>query len=52
MIYFIIIFVLVIFNIWLSYEFHRAPYMDDDGHIINKTNDSATKSNDTNDQEV
>lgn len=47
MIYFII-FVLVIFNIWLSYEFHRAPYMDDDGHIINKKNDITVKSNDTN----
>lgn len=51
MIYFII-FVLLIFNIWLSYEFHRAPYMDEDGNIINKTNDTATKSNDTNNQEI
>ena len=51
MIYFII-FVIIIFNIWLSYEFHRAPYVDDFGHIINKKNDSATKSNDTNNQEI
>ena len=51
MIYFII-FVLLLFNIWLSYEFHRAPYMDEGGNIINKTNDTATKSNDTNNQEI
>lgn len=50
MIYFII-FVLLLFNIWLSYEFYRAPYMDEGGNIINKTNDTSTKSNDTNNQE-
>jgi len=33
---YLVIFVLVTFVIWLSYEFHRAPYMDDNGHIINK----------------
>jgi regulatory protein YycI of two-component signal transduction system YycFG len=51
MIYFII-FVLLIINIWLSYEFYRAPYMDDNGNIIKKKNDIATKSNDTNNQEI
>lgn len=51
MIYFII-FVIIIFNIWLSYEFHRAPYMDDGGHIINKKNDSTVKSNDTNSESL
>jgi hypothetical protein len=49
MIYFII-FVLIVW-IWMLYEFRRAPYMDDDGHIINK-HDSSTKSNDTNNQEI
>lgn len=33
---YLVIFVLVTFVIWLSYEFHRAPYMDDNGHIIKK----------------
>lgn len=33
---YLIIFVLFIFIIWLSYEFNRAPYMDDDGNIIKK----------------
>lgn len=35
MIYFIT-FVLLIIVVWMAYEFHRAPYMDDDGNIINK----------------
>lgn len=39
---YLIIFVLFIFIIWLSYEFNRAPYMDDDGNIIkqDKNDDS------------
>ena len=36
MIAYFIIFVLLIIVIWLSYEFHRAPYMDDNGNIIKK----------------
>ena len=36
MIAYFIIFVLLIIIIWLSYEFHRAPYMDDNGNIIKK----------------
>lgn len=36
MIAYLIIFVLLIIIIWLSYEFHRAPYMDDSGNIIKK----------------
>jgi hypothetical protein len=36
MIAYLIIFVLLIIIIWLSYEFHRAPYMDDNGNIIKK----------------
>ena len=46
---YLVIFVLFIFIIWMSYEFNRAPYMDDDGNII-KRHDDTTKSNDTNDQ--
>ncbi len=43
MIYFII-FVLLAFIIWLSYEFNRAPYMDDNGNIIKKDKrDTRTK---------
>ena len=43
MIYFVI-FVLFIAIIWLSYEFNRAPYMDDEGNIIkkDKNDDSRT----------
>ena len=48
---YLIIFVLLIIIVWLSYEFNRAPYMDDDGNIINE-HDSTTKSNDTNSQEI
>lgn len=33
---YVIICMLLIFIIWMSYEFHRAPYMDEDGNIINK----------------
>ena len=50
MIYFVI-FVLFIVIIWLSYEFNRAPYMDDEGNIINR-HESTTKSDDTNNQEI
>jgi len=50
MIYFVI-FVLLVILMWLSYEFHRAPMMDDDGNIINQ-NDVTTKSDDTNNQEI
>ena len=51
MIYFII-FVVIIFCIWMSYEFRRAPYMDDDGHVTNKKNDFTVKSNDTNSESL
>lgn len=41
---YLVIFVLFIFIIWLSYEFNRAPYMDDDGNIIKKDKrDTRTK---------
>ena len=30
------IFVLLLIYAWLSYEFHRAPFMDKDGNIIKK----------------
>lgn len=33
---YIVIFILLLIIVWLSYEFNRAPYMDDDGNIINK----------------
>ena len=36
MIAYFIIFVLLIIVIWLSYEFHRAPYSDGDGNITKK----------------
>lgn len=49
---YLVIFVLLSIYAWMSYEFHRAPFMDKDGNIINKTNDTATKSNDTNNQEI
>lgn len=39
--YLVIFALLVIFIIWMLYEFHRAPYMDDNGNIIKK------KKNDT-----
>ena len=48
---YLIIFVLLSIIIWLSYEFNRAPYMDDDGNIIKK-HDATIKSNDTNNQEI
>jgi hypothetical protein len=32
---------------WITYEIWRAPFMDDNGNVINKKDDS-TKSNDTN----
>jgi hypothetical protein len=34
--YLIIFALLVIFIIWMLYEFRRAPYMDDKGNIIKK----------------
>lgn len=40
---YIIIFVLLSFVIWLSYEFNRAPYMDDNGNIISKTKNTNGK---------
>lgn len=33
---YVVICILFIFIIWMSYEFYRAPYMDEDGNIINK----------------
>lgn len=33
---YLVIFVLFSIIIWMSYEFHRAPMMDEDGNIINK----------------
>lgn len=33
---YLIIFVIVIIFIWIAYEFHKAPYMDDDGNIKRK----------------
>jgi hypothetical protein len=41
---YLVIFVLFIAIIWLSYEFNRAPYMDDEGNIIkkDKNDDSRT----------
>jgi hypothetical protein len=38
MINLIIIFVSVIIYIWLAWVIAQAPYMDDDGNIIDKTN--------------
>lgn len=44
---YLVIFVLFIFIIWLSYEFNRAPYMDDEGNIIKKDkDDTRTKEHD------
>lgn len=37
--YLVIFALLVIFIIWMLYEFHRAPYMDDFGNIIKKKKD-------------
>jgi hypothetical protein len=48
---YLVIFVLLSIIMWLSYEFNRAPHMDDDGNIINR-HDSTTKSDDTNNQEI
>jgi hypothetical protein len=39
--YLVIFAILLIVIIWMLYEFRRAPYMDDNGNIINK------KKNDT-----
>ena len=33
---YLIIFVIVIIFIWIAYEFHKAPYMDDNGNIKRK----------------
>ena len=45
---YLVIFVLLSIYAWMSYEFHRAPFMDKDGNIIKKKkNDSSTESNDT-----
>ena len=33
---YLVIFVLLVILIWLSYEFRRAPLMDDNGNIIKK----------------
>ena len=45
---YIVIFVLLAILVWMSYEFHRAPFMDENGNIIKKKkNDSSTESNDT-----
>lgn len=40
---YLVIFVLFIFIIWLSYEFNRAPYMDDNGNIIKKEKEKLKK---------
>lgn len=50
MIKLIIIFVIII--VWLSYEIHRAPYVDENGKITKRKNDITTKSDDTNNQEI
>lgn len=50
MIKLIIIFVTVVIYIWISWEISQAPYMDDNGNLIDKSNDATTKSNDTNHQ--
>jgi hypothetical protein len=45
---YIVIFVLLAIFVWMSYEFHRAPFIDRDGNIIKeKKNDSSAQSNDT-----
>ena len=46
---YLVIFVLLFIIIWMSYEFHRAPYMDENGNVIKKKkkNDSSTESDDT-----
>jgi hypothetical protein len=36
----LIISVLLLFIGWLSYELYNAPYMDDDGNIINMKNNN------------
>ena len=33
---YLVIFVLLSIYAWMSYEFHMAPFMDDDGNIIKK----------------
>lgn len=33
---YLVIFVLLSIYAWMSYEFHRAPFMDKDGNIIKK----------------
>jgi hypothetical protein len=45
---YIVIFVLLAIFVWMSYEFHRAPFIDRNGNIIKKKkNDSSAESNDT-----
>jgi hypothetical protein len=45
---YIVIFVMLTVIVWMSYEFHRAPFIDRDGNIIKKKkNDSSAESNDT-----
>lgn len=40
---YIVIFVLLSICAWMSYEFHRAPFMDENGNIIKKDkNDTPT----------
>lgn len=39
-----IIIIIIIIFVWMAYEFHTAPYIDDDGNIIKKKdNDTRTK---------
>lgn len=33
---YVVICILFIIIAWLSYEFHRAPLLDDDGNVIKK----------------
>lgn len=46
---YIVIFVLLAVYGWMSYEFHRAPFMDDNGNTIKKKkdDDDSTESDDT-----
>lgn len=37
--YLVIFAILLIVIIWMLYEFRRAPYMDNNGNIINKKKD-------------
>ena len=38
-VYLVIFAILLIVIIWIAYEFYTAPYMDDNGNIINKKKD-------------